>query len=363
MKVLLIVQQNQLRGAEIFASQLGNQLLKNHDVIMVSLFKGNAVLPFDGEVIALDRPLAWRLFDLKGYKKLAKIIRERDIEVVQANAGDTLKFAVFSKILFRWQSPIVYRNASKIGYWINSRLKLIFNRFLLQHVDRIVSVSEVCRTDFIETFPNQRNKVSMIEIGVDLQEVRSAPHDMHSIFNAGPVLVHVGALELEKNHKGLMRIFKKVKARLPAVQLVLVGSGSLQADLKNYAEDLGISESVYFIGRRNDVLEIVKASQAFLLTSEVEGLPAVVLESMYCGTPVVAYNVGGVGEVVQADTGWLIDKNDEVNFANATIEALTESQKVASRVNKAYQRIINYFNNSLIAARFEAVYFEINKRR
>lgn len=364
MKIIQLIQKPQLRGAEIFACQLSHELNKQgHESIIVTVFNGEADLPFKGRVLSLHGSPSNRMWDWRAWTRLKEIIIRERPDIVQANSGDTLKYAVFSKMFFGWHVPIVHRNASRIGYFIDSKLKLIFNRFLIKRVDRVISVSEVSRKDFMKTFPFKKDKVTTIEIGIELKEIGPVPSDLQHIFNAGPAIVHVGALEVEKNHEGLMRIFKSLKSTLLNLQLIIVGSGSLRDTLKEYAEHLGIDESVHFIGRREDVLEIVTASQAFLLPSLIEGLPAVILESMYCRTPVIAYNVGGIGEVVQEDTGWLIEKNDENMFVKATMEVLTDPNKVQPRIVQAYQKITRYFNNSMIAKRFATVYAEIKQTK
>ena len=105
LKILQLIQKQQLRGAEIFASQLSAHLSeKGNTVILVNLFGGDAALPFDGQTTTLNGNQKARLHDVAGWRKLAQIIRDENPDVIQANAGDTLKYAVFSKIFFRWKS-------------------------------------------------------------------------------------------------------------------------------------------------------------------------------------------------------------------------------------------------------------------
>jgi hypothetical protein len=130
MRILYLIQKPQLRGAEIFASQLASHLQSDgHSVVMVCLFSGEAQLPFSGKIIHLNSKAKMRFCDLKAWKKLAQIINEERPDIIQANAGDTLKYTVFSKLLFRWKQPIVFRNASMISLYIHSRLIKWWNSF------------------------------------------------------------------------------------------------------------------------------------------------------------------------------------------------------------------------------------------
>jgi glycosyltransferase involved in cell wall biosynthesis len=105
------------------------------------------------------------------------------------------------------------------------------------------------------------------------------------------------------------------------------------------------------------VLEILKHSEAFVLPSLVEGLPAVILEAMYCKTPVIANDVGGIGEVViSRRTGWLIKKGDEEDFEKSLIEVLQKGQDNLMEIANAKRMISEKFLNDKIARRFYAAY-------
>src|SRR5690606_21198627 len=101
-----------------------------------------------------------------------------------------------------------------------------------------------------------------------------------------------------------------------------------------------------FLGHRNDVLDILHHSKAFLLPSLIEGLPAVILEAMFSETPVIAYNVGGICEVVIPNqTGWLIEKENEAAFKEAVDEVLNGKEIISLKVSAAKTMISNKFLN------------------
>jgi len=103
----------------MFASQLATHMnQQGHEAILVFVFPGTAALPFNGKMLHLDGNAKNRLWDVKAWKKLARIIQEEKPDIIQANAGDTLKYAAFSKMLYRWKQPIVFRNASTISLYI-----------------------------------------------------------------------------------------------------------------------------------------------------------------------------------------------------------------------------------------------------
>jgi len=363
LRIIQLIQKPQLRGAEIFACQLSNHLVdRRHDILVISIFPGDSKLPFKGEIKHLNRPLSKRLLDYSGWKLFNKIIEDFKPDIIQANAADTLKFAVSSKLLFKWESKIIFRNANKMGDFINSQMKWRLNKFYLNKVDHVISVSKECEKDFIKTFKYPEHLINTVEIGVEEAAIEKTPNDLKDIFQRGPVLVHIGGFVPEKNHDGLLKIFNRVKEDYPKIQLLLLGKGILETHVKSLVKRLNLMDDVHFLGHRSDVFEILKSSQAFLLPSFIEGLPGVILEAMYCKTPVIAYDVGGISEVVKAkETGWLIKKGDEDGFGDAIREVLNSQIEKESRINAAKRLIQHSFLNSKIAERFETVYEEVIK--
>jgi len=139
----------------------------------------------------------------------------------------------------------------------------------------------------------------------------------------GPLrLLSVGRLEEQKRHDRLLTVFKRQISRsgTRAVRLTIVGEGSERSRLEGLARDLGLARQVEFRGAVAETDALYRESDIFVLTSDWEGTPNVILEAMASGLPVVATRVGGVPEIVQHGvTGYLVDPGDE----NALAEALS----------------------------------------
>jgi L-malate glycosyltransferase len=359
-RIVQLIQKPQLRGAEMFASQLSNQLMQaGHEVHLVSLLEGNALLPFEGNHIRLNRPLNKRFVDVAGWKALAHHIKKIKPDVVQANAGDTLKFAVFSKLFFGWKAPIIFRNANKVSDFITSTPKLLFNKFLVSNVQHVISVSELCRQDFVKTYAYNNEKTTTVPIGINLQQVnQTIPPDLTSFFASGKILVHAASFVPEKNHVGLLRIIQKLVKGGEEVKVILIGDGKLRPAVEQQVAEMKLSDRVLLAGYRTDVLSIMANAHAFVLPSLIEGLPGVILEAMYCNTPVVAYDVGGISEVVKpGETGWLVKAGDEEGFVKAVQEVLTMPKAELQQLTEnAHQLVVREYDNRVIAKRFVEVY-------
>jgi len=352
MRILQIIQQKQYRGAEIFACQLSNHLLNlGHKVEIVSIYDGEALLPFINKIPTLSSQNSNRYLDLQGWKKLADIIEGFKPDIIQANAADTLKYAVFSKLIYKWKTPIVYRNASTTSYYIKNQFSKLINSFLLRNVDRVISVSRASKRDLNGVFSFTKDKTLVVPIGIDPIK----PEESDIAFSTRRVnIIHVGSFTREKNHKGLLSIFKKLNALNPNYFLHLIGEGPLRNIMEEEVRQLDLLDSVKFYEGVRNPLPYISAANILILPSNIEGLPAVLLESMFCKTPVVAYNVGGISEIVSSQTGILIEKDDEAGFVKAVLETLENPN--LKQIETAHKMVIEDYMNEEIALKFVDVY-------
>lgn len=360
MKILQIIQKPQLRGAEMFANQLSNHLqAQGHEVVLISLFKGEGQLAFRGKQIHLGLSTKIRWLDYTGFKKLATVIEDEQPDMVQANAGDTLKYAVLSRLLFKWQQPIVFRNASVVSLYIKNLLVKKLNGFLYEKVDVIASVSHQSKLDLNQLFPKTKVKSKVIPIGIET--VQNTDNSVKRIKDREVVyLVHVGGFSFEKNHSGLLNIFKRFLVEYPQAKLKLVGDGPLRNETEKLAQTLELTKSIEFMGFQSDPMQFMREADVFVLPSIIEGLPGVVLEAFYCQTPVVAYEVGGIGEVVRnAETGILVKKNDEKAFVEAIKETIEKPIDTEEKVKNAFELVQKEFRNEVIAEKFSSYYKEV----
>jgi glycosyltransferase involved in cell wall biosynthesis len=358
MKILQIIQKGQLRGAEIFACQLSEELIKlGHEVdILILSGTENKLTKFKLNFLFANANLNKRFYDFKTYRKIAKVIKNGKYDIVQANASDTLKYAVFSKLLFRWKTPIIFRNASEIGKYLKSPFQKYFNYFLLKHVGKVISVSQASMYDLYKHFPFLKNKTMIIPIGINhkvkINTINLQPTNKKHI-------VHVGGFTFEKNHARLLIIFKNILKTTPEVHLHLIGDGPLLPKIKKLAIKLGLNNKVTFHGFVNNPLDYISAANLLILPSIIEGLPSVILESMFCKTPVIAYNVGGISEIINKKTGYLIDLKNEKDFSHQVIEIINNPDYEV--LSFAHQYVLNNFTNIKIARKFEKEYQQLLK--
>jgi glycosyltransferase involved in cell wall biosynthesis len=344
----------------MFAAQLSQHLESlGHQVFLISLFPGDGELPFLGEKISLNRPIAKRWTDYQGWKELALLIKKYQPDMIQCNAGDTLKFAILSKKTTGWKQPVIARNASMVSLYINNPITKAINGFWYKNADYVISVSENSKQDINALFPVTIPTTTVIPVGIEIvpsQEVtliggeRSEKH-----------IIHVGGFSFEKNHEGLLSIYKKYLEKNPNTHLHLLGEGSKREEIQKLSEALNLDDKVTFYGWVSNPMNYVRKADVLVLPSIIEGLPGVILEAMISRIVTVAYNVGGVSEVVQNNkTGYLVEKNDEAGFVNALENALQEDNQ--HLIQHAYDLVNQKYNNTAIAKQFEKVYISIKNK-
>lgn len=352
MKIIQVIQKNQLRGAEIAAADMANQWIKSgHDVLMVSLFSAIGRLRFNGRLVCLEANERKRLIDVSSYRRLAYIVKEFGADVVVANAGDTLKYCVLSRAIFRWNAKLVFRNASTMSAYIHSLIVKVFNCILLSQVDLVLSVSTASAKDITELFPSLSGKTRVLYNGIDLNRFTRV---RKILGDGGPDILHVGGFTFEKNHFGLLRIFSLFRADYPNARLHLVGDGPMLAAVREYISANGLENSVLLHGWVERVEEVLTHADVLVLPSLLEGLPSVVLEAFASRVPVVANRVGGVDEINQAvQTCFLVDPQDEPGFVLAMKCAL--SLEGVKLTEAAFQFVHHNFDIQKNAKEYELI--------
>jgi glycosyltransferase involved in cell wall biosynthesis len=203
-------------------------------------------------------------------------------------------------------------------------------RFLYKHIersmsrfsDKIITVSEYDRQLALQEKVAPEEKLVTIHNGMpDISpELYADPG------KEPPRIIMVARFAPPKDHATLLKALSELKHL--SWDLELVGDGPLLEETKKLASDLGIAKRVNFTGATNDVPERLSKSQIFVLSTNWEGLPLTIIEAMRAGLPVIASNVGGVGELVESsNNGFLFSPRDKKALMNFLCELLLDIQK------------------------------------
>ncbi|MEW6200104.1 MAG: glycosyltransferase family 4 protein [Planctomycetota bacterium] len=176
--------------------------------------------------------------------------------------------------------------------------------------------------------------------------VGNSPHDYD--------LVTVGRLVECKRPERFVEIVAALLRRRPGTRAAIVGDGPLAGDLRDRARWLGLNGELAFLGRRDDVPEILRRSRLFILTSRNEGVSIALLEAFAAGLPAAAPNVGDLADFVRPDeTGMFIDPADVEATAARLVELLDDPERLARMSRAARRTAEQRCSISALAARWE----------
>ncbi len=364
MKILQLVTKRQYRGAEVFAANLSKELISlGHEIIFAGLYLN------ESEVLEVKNAKNMDLSDKKSgsfshqlIKNIIKIIKNDKPDIIQCNGSDTLKYMVAASF-FIDKVPITYRNISTISKWIDTSVKLYFYKVLFKKVDHVTSVGSESIKDLINTLDYPLNQTSVIR-GISIKSFSlGALTYLRAELGFSPnekIVMHVGNFSPEKNHDFLLDIFSDIKEDYSQIKLVCIGEGETFQDIKEKIKRKNLEETVFMLGFRKDIPELLAEADCFVLASKIEGVPGVILEAASQKVPSIATNVGGVSEVIiDGETGFIVDNFNKSDFKMRLISLIFDTELNKQMGENAYRLVKRDFNPIQNARKFEALYSQL----
>jgi glycosyltransferase involved in cell wall biosynthesis len=194
--------------------------------------------------------------------------------------------------------------------------------------DRVISVSSELR-GHLSRYVDPR-KVVVINNGLDTERVSSSLSSSEAKQRLGipafcRTLGYAGRFEPVKRLDLFLAAAKLIAARVPDARFILAGEGSEEARLREIARANALERSVLFLGHRNDIYDVLRAMEVFVLCSDHEGLPMVLLEALHLGVPVVGRRGGGLPEVIEDGVnGILLSSNEPAELTEACLRLLED---------------------------------------
>ncbi|HJQ66733.1 MAG TPA: N-acetyl-alpha-D-glucosaminyl L-malate synthase BshA [Gemmatimonadales bacterium] len=234
-------------------------------------------------------------------------------------------------------------------------------KFSIERSDRVTAVSAFLREETYRTFGCDGCEVLVIPNFINPTEYYPAP-DPATRCKLAPadhrVLVHVSNFRPVKRLLDVVRIFAGVRKELKA-KLILVGDGPDSDAAQREAVNLGVKRDVRFFGRVDDVADLLRGADLFLLPSETESFGLAALEAMACGVPVVASDAGGIPEVVaDGQTGFLAPVGDVAMMTRRALEALRDPARLDALRRNAVARAADFAAEKIVP-QYERVYEDV----
>lgn len=298
-------------------------------------------------------------------RPLSKLIQKEQPHILFSTIPNYNTIAILAKLISRTKTKIIVREAAFLGGNFKENLKLRAYGFLYKFSNKVIALSMGVKENLVTRYRINRDQIQVIYNPVDLdfiEQAKKRPLDPkhENIFSSKRKnIVTAGRLVKEKDQATLLRAFKQVTRKMD-VNLVILGEGELEASLKALANDLGISENVYFIGFQKNPYNLFYHADVFVLTSLTEGFGHVLVEAMATNTPVVSTRCSPGGEEVLEDGkyGRLCDVGDTTGIAQALLNILQmKNESLEKVISKGKSRAENFSVNEIVK-QYENVFLE-----
>jgi N-acetyl-alpha-D-glucosaminyl L-malate synthase BshA len=229
--------------------------------------------------------------------------------------------------------------------------------FSINQSDAITAVSENLRDETYQYFQIEK-EIQVIYNFVDTRRFHKKPIDAFRKAiapNGERILLHASNFRKVKRVQDIVRIFEIVRRKMPA-KLMFVGDGPERSGAESLCRELDICDDVRFVGKQEQMEEILAIADLFLLTSEYESFGLAALEAMAAGVPVISTNAGGLPEIaVQGETGFLDDVGDIHGMSDHAIKIL-ENEETLNRFKANAAAHAKNFDIHRIVPQYEALY-------
>jgi glycosyltransferase involved in cell wall biosynthesis len=298
---------------------------------------------------------------LNSLYRLWNTVRSRDVDVISTNG---YKAALLASLIVPFtNAKLVVRVHAKRFY----RDYPVTSRYITYVADTTLHVSNYTAA---LAWPRERTAIvrSPIDSTDDLEQGDGTT--VRAEFEAidGPLIGLIGRVEPVKGHEYLLDVVPQLKETYEDLTVLVVGD--IDMGNRAYAESLrtmvkqkGLEDTVVFTGFREDIPDILDALDLLVVTSEEENVPKVIQEALIAKTPVVAHDVGGVSELITAETGWLVPQGSQEALYDAIHTVLSSPEVVAKRVARGKEMALEKHEVSHVTNKEETVYHRLLESR
>jgi len=174
------------------------------------------------------------------------------------------------------------------------------------------------------------------------------------------VFINVGSLTEQKGQKYLIEAFYKIFCEYKNVKLIIVGDGRLRKNLEHQTNKIKLSSKIRFLGNRKDIPDLLYASDVFVLSSLWEGLPMVLLETMYLGLVIIVTKVGVMEEIItEKVTGLLAIPGNVDSLYEKMKFSIENKEETKNFIPRAQNLVRNKYTNKIYINNLISLYKQI----
>jgi glycosyltransferase involved in cell wall biosynthesis len=307
-------------------------------------------------------------FDVMALIRLIDIIKKEKFDIIHTH---TSKAGCLGR-LAAWIDKTPHIIHSPHGHIFYGYYPKIFNFFIIltekilgKITNKFITLTSIGIEEHLKFGVGKRNKFKVIYSGVE-EKVQPLLENNHTnSIKEKLTIVTISRLVKVKNVDTFIMAAREVIDKTQKkIEFLIVGDGPLKPKLKKLANDLNLNKSLFFLGQREDIGDVLKRADIFCLTSLNEGMGRVLIQAQKFGLPVVATKVGGVSEVVKEnETGFLVEPKDYFSLSQNLLRII-EDDDLRNRMRK---QVLNWvkgrFTSKEMVYKTERLYLDLIRKR
>jgi glycosyltransferase involved in cell wall biosynthesis len=366
--VMLLVNDLRIGGAERQLIELARGLDKSRfRVLITTLYPGQ---PLDEEARGIPgvelRSLERRgKFDPLALGRLVALLKREKVDVIQPFLTPATAFGMTAAMIARTPVKIV---TERCGVRLNTHLGNNVYRFVEDRMTRFANAAipnSEAGAGYLLSRGIARDKVRVIYNGVPRERVTATLEERQALRRELGVsdetwlIGIVASLTPAKDHANFLQAAASIRREAPDTRFLIVGEGPLRAALERRVESLGLADAVIFAGHQLRVAPYIAAMDVAVLSScDHEGCSNFILEAMGLGRPIVATDVGGNRELVNAEAGIIVPVGNPVKLAAAVLDVM-RNPEAADRMRKRNPEIFKErFSVQTMVSAYEQLYIQ-----
>ncbi len=366
-KIVLIIDDLNVGGAQTHVLRLVSALkIKDMTLEIVCLGSSGKIahkinkLNSKVKISSVEMDSVWKFNFWAGFFKLISLLKKEKPLAVFTYLNTANVFGVIASKIS--SVPIIVSSRRDMGHF---RTKFIgfLEKIINPYVDKVICVSDAVKQKVISSEEIDSQKVCIVYNGIDADKfvgLKPETNQQKKIFKVGMV----AAMNREmKGHRYFIKAAEKVIEKRQDVCFVLVGDGPLKQGLESYAAEKNITEYFNFAGMRDDVREIMKEFDIFVMPSLSEGFSNAILEAMAMGVAVIATGIEGNLEIIDKDCGYFVRPADSEAIAEKILLMLENPDEIVAKGLNARKRVLNNFTIDIMGQKYERLISELSKRK
>lgn len=353
------------------ATELGKELaVRGHEIHFISyapplrLNKVSTNIQFH-EVVVTTYPL----FDHPPYTlalatKMAEVAELENLDLIHCHYAIPHSVSAFlaKSMLKPRKLPVVTTlHGTDITLVGSDHSYLPITKFSIEQSDGVTAVSQYLKEATLKTF-GVKNQIEVVYNFVNCDNYRPSENpELRESYtpNGEKILIHLSNFRPVKRPTDVIEIFQRVQSKIPAA-LLMVGDGPERSSAEWLSRYLHLEKKVHFLGKRDNIEDLIGISDLLLLPSDNESFGLVALEAMACKVPVIVSNVGGLPEVVTDGVeGFLVEPRNVDKMAERALQILTDDSLRLKMGERAREGARARFCASKIIPQYEAFYEKV----